>query len=132
MQATRVDVLAPAVGNTHGLLKSMVKGEAEKHLKIDLIGEIKRSARVFMTLHGGSGTNLHDITAAIGAGINIVHVNTELRLARRKGLEDALSSHPSELAPYKILPHAVAAVRQFASERLRVFASSRKPLTQTV
>ena len=51
VQATRVDVLAPAVGNMHGLLKSMVEGQAEKRLKIDLIGEIKRSARVFKNVY---------------------------------------------------------------------------------
>src|SRR5271170_3032905 len=31
VSATRVDVLAPAVGNMHGLLTSMVRGETAKH-----------------------------------------------------------------------------------------------------
>jgi fructose-bisphosphate aldolase class II len=39
-EATGVDVLAPAVGNMHGLLATMVRGEAKKHL--DIIG-LRRS-----------------------------------------------------------------------------------------
>jgi len=45
-----------------------------------------------MTLHGGSATNDEDLKKAIGAGMNIVHINTELRLARRRGIEVALEA----------------------------------------
>jgi len=38
-----------------------------------------------MTLDGGSGTHDGDFQKAIEAGITIVHVNTELRLACRRG-----------------------------------------------
>jgi len=69
----------------------MLAGTAEKRLRIDLIKEIKRAAEVFMTLHGGSGTNIRDIEMAIGAGITVIHVNTDIRVAWRKGMEDALS-----------------------------------------
>ena len=43
VEATRVDVLAPAVGNMHGLLQSMVRGEAEKRL--DLAASARSSER---------------------------------------------------------------------------------------
>ena len=36
--------------------------------------------------------------------MTIVHVNTELRLAWRKGIEEGLRKDPDELAPYKIMP----------------------------
>src|SRR5271168_247150 len=32
VEATRIDILAPAVGNSHGMRKSMVEGEERKHL----------------------------------------------------------------------------------------------------
>src|SRR5215470_925503 len=32
VESTRVDVLAPAVGNMHGMLKSMIRGQTKKHL----------------------------------------------------------------------------------------------------
>jgi len=121
VDATKIDVLAPAVGNMHGLLQSMVRGETEKRLDIERIAEIKAAAGVLMTLHGGSGTHDEDFQQAIKVGITIVHVNTELRLAWRRGLESALQAHPSEIAPYKLLPAVVGAVSEVVERRLRLF-----------
>ena len=41
VDATKVDVLAPAVGNMHGMLESMVHGNVQKRLNIERIAEIK-------------------------------------------------------------------------------------------
>jgi fructose-bisphosphate aldolase, class II len=114
---TGIDILAPAVGNMHGMLKSMVTGKTKKHLDIKRIADIKRAAQVFLTLHGGSGTNDGDLREAIAAGINIVHINTEVRVAWRSGLEQGLAKNADEVVPYKILPSAVDSVRQVVSAR---------------
>ena len=121
VDATGVDILAPAVGNMHGMLRSMVKGETKKRLDMERIAGIKRAARVFLTLHGGSGTDDEDLRKAIGAGINIVHINTELRVAWRRGLEQGLAKQPDEVVPYKILPSAVNSVRDVVDSRLKLF-----------
>jgi fructose-bisphosphate aldolase class II len=121
VDATGVDILAPAVGNMHGMLKSMVQGVTKKHLDIARIAAIKSAARVLLTLHGGSGTNDDDFRRAIAAGINIVHINTELRVAWRRGLEEGLAKKSDEVVPYKILPVTVEAVKQVALSRLRLF-----------
>jgi len=125
VQSTGVDILAPAVGNMHGMLRSMVDGETKKHLDIPRIAAIKQAAGVFLTLHGGSGTDDADFRRAIAAGINIVHINTELRVAWRHGLEQGLTQHPDEVVPYKILPPAVEAVKQVVAGRLRLFNGDR-------
>jgi fructose-bisphosphate aldolase, class II len=129
VENTGVDVLAPAVGNMHGMLRSMVEGETKKHLDIPRIAVIKQAAQVFLTLHGGSGTDDEDLRNAIAAGINIVHINTELRVAWRRGLERGLSTHPDEVVPYKILPTAVDSVKQVVASRLQLFNS--KQMAQT-
>jgi fructose-bisphosphate aldolase class II len=121
VEATGVDILAPAVGNMHGMLKSMIQGDARKHLDIPRIAAIKKATGAFMTLHGGSGTNDADFLKAIGAGINIVHINTELRVAWRQGLEQALTQQPDEVVPYKILAPAEAAVHRVVRSRLQLF-----------
>jgi fructose-bisphosphate aldolase class II len=123
VEATGVDVLAPAVGNMHGLLRSMVRGETEKRLDIKRIEAIKKSAGTFLTLHGGSGTNDEDFSRAIKAGMTIVHINTEIRLAWRRGLEAALAKHPDAVAPYKILPGALEAMKEVVRVRLQLFNS---------
>jgi fructose-bisphosphate aldolase, class II len=121
VEATRIDVLAPAVGNMHGMLKSMVQGQTRKRLDIERIAEIKRAVQIPLTLHGGSGTDDQDLRKAIGAGINIIHINTELRVAWRRGLEEGLDKEPNEVVPYKILPFAVQSVEAVARSRLALF-----------
>jgi fructose-bisphosphate aldolase class II len=123
---TGVDVLAPAVGNMHGMLKSMVKGETKKHVDAARIAAIKRATRKPLTLHGGSGTEDEGFLDAIEAGITIVHINTELRVAWRHGLESALASKPDEVVPYKLLPDVVESVKQVVYSRLRLFNTSLK------
>jgi fructose-bisphosphate aldolase, class II len=85
-----------------------------------------------MTLHGGSGTNVPDLEMAIEAGITVVHVNTDVRVAWRRGMEDALTKNPSEVVPYKLLPGALEAVRKVALDRLQVVSVRGKPLAQSV
>jgi fructose-bisphosphate aldolase, class II len=121
VEATGIDILAPAVGNMHGMLKSIVMGETRKHLDIHRIAQIKRATRIPLTLHGGSGTDDEDLRKAIAGGINIVHINTELRVAWRHGLEEGLARHSTEVVPYKILPFAVQSVKQVALSRLKLF-----------
>ena len=121
VESTGIDILAPAVGNMHGMLKSMVQGQARKRLDIERIAEIKSAVQIPLTLHGGSGTDDEDLRKAIGAGINIVHINTELRVAWRRGLEEGLSKEPDEVVPYKILPFAVRSVQEVARSRLALF-----------
>src|SRR5262245_27154259 len=119
--ATGIDILAPAVGNTHGLSRSMIRGEAQKRLNIDRIAEIGKATGLFMTLHGASGTNDDDLRRAIGAGITEIHINTEMRLAWRRGLETAFAKERDQVVPYKLLPAAVDAMKQVVSARLLLF-----------
>jgi fructose-bisphosphate aldolase class II len=121
VDATGIDVLAPAVGNMHGLLPGMIRGEMKKRLHVQRIRDIKKATGIFMTLHGGSGTDDEDFKSAVKAGITIVHVSTEMRLAWRQGLEAALAKSPDELVPYKILREALGAVKKVAHARLQLF-----------
>jgi len=121
VEATGVDILAPAVGNMHGMLMSMVQGKAKKHLDLERIAQIKQAAGIFLTLHGGSGTDDEHFRKAIAAGINIIHINTELRVAWRTSLGGSLARDPNEVVPYKILRPVVDAVKQVVSSRLRLF-----------
>jgi fructose-bisphosphate aldolase, class II len=119
--ATHVDILAPAVGNMHGMVRSMLTGQTHKRLDIERIAQIKSATNVPLTLHGGSGTDDGDFVRAIATGITIVHINTELRVAWRKGLQEGLARDPEEVVPYKILPSAVSRVEQVVSGRLKIF-----------
>jgi fructose-bisphosphate aldolase class II len=125
VQATGVDILAPAVGNMHGMVENMVQGKMKKHLDIERIAQIKKATGTFLTLHGGSGTDDEDFRKAIAAGINIIHINTELRVAWRHSLEACLAKEPNEVVPYKVLRPVVDAVSEVVRARLTLFGARR-------
>jgi fructose-bisphosphate aldolase, class II len=125
VHSTGIDVLAPAVGNMHGMVKSMVQGETKKHLDIERIARIKEATGVFLTLHGGSGTDDDDFRNAIAAGINIIHINTELRVAWRRSLGDSLARDPNEVVPYRILTPVIDSVKRVVSSRMTLFNAQR-------
>jgi len=120
--ATHIDILAPAVGNTHGLTRKMIKGEEQKRLDIERIAEVRKATGLFLTLHGASGTNDEDMRRAIQAGITEIHINTELRLAWRRSLEAAFAKERDQVVPYKLMPAAVNAMKQVVSSRLSLFS----------
>ncbi|AKM77749.1 MAG: Ketose-bisphosphate aldolase, class-II [Candidatus Wolfebacteria bacterium GW2011_GWE1_48_7] len=117
VRETGVDLLAPAVGNLHGMFKNAPNPD----LDIDRIAALRDTAEVPMVLHGGSGIKNGDFIAAIQNGISIVHINTEIRLAWRKGMERALAEKPEEVTPYKLLLDSKDEVRRVVAERMRLF-----------
>lgn len=136
VRGTGVDILAPAVGNMHGMLAQMVpmakpsrihdfvgtQKRTFKRLDIARVQAIAEAVKIPLTLHGGSGTAEEDFVAAIKAGITIVHINTEIRLAWRRGVEEGLAADKNEVAPYKILLPAVHAVQEIVKNRLKLFS----------
>lgn len=127
---TRIDTLAPAVGNMHGVLKSMIAGQTRKRLDIERIRAIKAATRIFMTLHGASETDDNDLRQAIDAGITVVHINTEVRLAWRRGFDAAFANEPDEIVPYKLLPQVVESVKRTVAARLALFSADTRRARQ--
>lgn len=117
VKETGVDLLAPAVGNIHGMLARAKNPD----LSISRIEKIARATGVPLVLHGGSGISDDDFRKAILAGVRIVHISTELRVAFRAALEAALHEHKNELAPYKYGEIGVGIVRDIVRRRLDLF-----------
>jgi len=119
VKRTGVDMLAPAIGNIHGMLK----GGQDPALNIKRIAEIKKAVKIPLVLHGASGNSAEDIKAAMKAGISVVHINTEIRVAFRKALVKSLQENPDEVAPYKYLKDTVKAVEAVVDEKLKLFSN---------
>jgi len=115
--ATGVDMLAPAVGNIHGMLS----GGKDPALNIGRISEISKAVKVPLVLHGGSGNSAEDFVAAIDAGVAIIHVNTEIRVAFRDALVAQVTKDPSQVAPYKIMKPTIEAMQKVIEEKLKIF-----------
>jgi len=117
VEETGVDLLAPAVGNIHGMLK----GGHDPALDIVRIGEIRKACGVPLVLHGGSGNSKEDFLGAIDNGVSIVHINTEIRVAYKKGLMKGLQENHEEVAPYKFLKDSIKEVEKVVEEKLKFF-----------
>lgn len=113
---TGIDMLAPAVGNIHGIVRG-----GDPALNTDLVGRIAAATPAPLVLHGASGNTADDIQKCIENGVAVVHVNTELRLAYRSGLMKSLTENPDEVAPYKFLKPAKQAMQRVVEEKLRIF-----------
>ncbi len=116
VQSTGVGMLAPAVGNVHGIVKG-----GEPALNIERIKEISGVVGVPLVLHGASGNSIEDVQNAIKSGISIIHINTELRVAYRSGLIKTLQDNPDEIAPYKYLKVARNSMQKVVEEKLKLF-----------
>lgn len=118
VKETEVDLIAPAVGNLHGMLKHG-KNPA---INTGLIKELRKAGGVPMVLHGGSGITDEGFVQAIAAGISIVHINTEIRIAYRRGIQISLQEDSDEIAPYRFMKGGVQAVQEVVEKRLSLFS----------
>lgn len=116
VEQSGVDCFAPAVGNIHG----MVKGGNPK-LSIERIAAIAKAVPVPLVLHGGSGISNAEFTAAVAAGICVIHINTEFRLIYKEGLTEALAD-AGEIAPYKYLAPVEQKMEEYIATHQRLFA----------
>ena len=117
IQETGIDLLAPSVGNIHGLLKN----RAKPALDLPRIEAIGGAIGIPMVLHGASGETDSDVRGAIERGMGIVHVNTEIRVAYKDAIAQGLAENPDEVAPYKYLAPAMDAVKAVVLKKLKVF-----------
>ncbi len=113
--ATGVDLIAPAVGNIHGLIKS-----GQPKLNIERIGELTQASPAGVVLHGASGIGLEELAAAVENGVCIVHYNTELRVAFTNALRETVANNKDETTPYKIMQPSVEAVTKIVEEKLKI------------
>ncbi len=118
IEMTGVDMFAPSVGSIHGLIKS-----GKPHIDETRVKEIKEAVKIPLVLHGGSGLRDEDFTNAIKAGVSIVHINSEIRLAYKEAVEKFIEQNANEIVPAKILAPAVEAIEKIVESRLKLFNS---------
>src|ERR1035437_7601337 len=113
---TGIDLFAPSVGSIHGLIRS-----GKPHIDAELVAEIKKTVGIPLVLHGGSGLRDEDFINAIKAGISIVQINSEIRLAWKQAVKKSLEEDGDEISPAKILKGSVIAIEQIVEARLKLF-----------
>lgn len=112
---TGIDLLAPAVGNVHGLVRG-----GNPRLNIERIAELTAATNAGVVLHGASGIASEDLKDAVEAGVCIVHYNTDLRVAFTEALRDFMANNKDETTPYKLMQKSVEAVSKVVEEKLMI------------
>lgn len=117
---TKIDTLAVAIGNIHGVYAE------PPQLDFERFGQITAVVKKYFSLHGGSGIPKSQVQRAIEMGIVKVNVNTELRMAFKEGILHEFDVHPDEVVPYKYLPAGGEAVARVVEGKIRLFGSEGK------
>ena len=120
IDATGIDTFAAAVGNLHG------KYPVPKELDIELLRKIREATNCQLSLHGGSGTPLHYFEEAGKIGVSKININSDMRYAFRKTLEQVLADNPKEYAVVKLMPKVYEAVQAVVEEKINAFGSAGK------
>ena len=123
VEKTGVDSLAIVIGNAHGVFAA-----GQERLNLERLAQIKEAIgdKAFLVLHGGSGIPAEDVKKAIEIGIVKVNINTELRVAYKKGLDEELKDKPSETTPYKILESSFEGAKKVVAEKIEMLGSRGK------
>ena len=90
VEATGVDWLAVAVGNTHG-------GPAVGGLQAERLQAIRDAVRIPLVLHGASGLTDDELQVAVNLGVAKINVGTALHHAAANGMGEWLADHPNDL-----------------------------------
>ena len=118
VERTNVDALAIAIGTAHGVYKG------EPKLDFKRLAEIAAATDVPLVLHGASGVGDESIRKAVPHGICKINIDTELRQAFARAIQEALLKNPNEIDPRKMLGPAKEAMKQVVRTKMRLFGSA--------
>ena len=116
VKKTNIDLLAPSLGNIHGIYKNKPK------LDFDRMKEIKEKVKIPLVLHGGSFLSDDDIRKSISCGINKININTELQMSFTKGIKEALNNNEYEFR--KIMKFVEKNIKETVRNKIILFGSA--------
>lgn len=119
IEATGVDVFAPAIGNAHGMYHSEPKLDAER------VSDIVAARPIPIALHGGTGLTDAQFTDLIARGCAKVNISTALKIAYMKSNLDFLrgAEQRDSWDPPSLFTAVRAAVLAMAADHMRRFGS---------
>lgn len=117
---TKVDSLAPSIGNKHGIYKE------EANLNFELLGNICKEAKLPLVLHGASGLDDNKIKTAIFCGVSKININTDIQLVWSKKVREFINENKNVYDPRLIIASGKQAVKNLIHEKNELLESKRK------
>ena len=112
------DFLAVAIGNAHGFYKG------EPKLDFDRLDRIRERVSVPLVLHGASGIPDAQITRAVRAGICKINIDTEIRNAFIRTMQDYTTKNPDQIDPRKVFAPCIDAMQAVVEHKIDMFEST--------
>ena len=120
VEATDVDYLAVSIGTAHGIYKET------PNLRFERLKEIVDAVQRPVVLHGGSDVPDEQVQRAISLGIAKINVDTELRQAFTRGVQEAFSENLDDIVLASSLGLGRLRMKEKVQEKIRVFGSQGK------
>ena len=129
---TGVDMLAVAIGTTHGLYKGT------PYIAHDRLAEIAKRVPVPLVMHGGTGVPDEDVRKGVSRGIGKINIDTQIRVAFYDAVIEQVHQVEENFAQVdasggvrkydirKVLAPAREAMRRAVMNRMEVFGSAGK------
>lgn len=118
VEATDVDYLAVSIGTAHGIYQQT------PNLHFDRLEEISKAVQRPVVLHGGSDVPDEQVKRAISLGIAKINVDTELRQAFTRGLQNYMNEQPEDIVLANSLGAGLAQMKEKVKEKIDVFGSA--------
>jgi len=118
----KVSAVGISIGNIHGM--------RNKNVLLDQV-ILERLSKVIhypIVLHGCSGVVETEFKMAINYGVCKINIETELRVAFRKALEEILINQPDEVKPRNIMKHVRTKLEMIVIHKSKVIGSFEKSL----
>lgn len=109
---TKINSLAPAIGNVHGLY------EGTPNLDFERLDEINKKINIPSVLHGASGLFDEHVVKAIELGICKVNFNTELQIAWSNAVREFLENDEAIYDPRIVIPAGEKALKAVVKNKL--------------
>ncbi|WP_434336158.1 class II fructose-bisphosphate aldolase [Mycoplasma capricolum] len=117
---TQIDVLAIAVGTSHGIFKTA------PNLNFDRIKEIRDSINTPLVLHGSSGLSDTELKKAINSGICKINIGTDLKLVYANSLKQWFKENPTSYDARKFGRFAIDQMKKVIKQKLEILGSINK------
>ena len=117
VDATSLDVLAPALGSVHGIYKGEPKLDFDRMLEISLKCDLP------LVLHGGSGIPDAQIKRAVECGVTKLNINTDLQLVWTYDVRKFLNENADVYDPRKVIKSGEGAIKDKIREKIVLLGS---------
>ncbi len=112
------DFLAVAIGNAHGFYKG------EPQLDFGRLEAIRDRVSVPLVLHGASGIPDAQITRAVETGICKINIDTEIRNALIRTMQQFTRENPDQIDPRKVFAPCIDAMQAVVEHKMDIFRST--------